>query len=277
MKREKSEALAKAVYSKGVLYEWKRLVKDPFHRLEFETTLHFLTKHLPRKGLILDAGGGPGRYSIELAKRGYDVVLFDITAENLAFAQKEIERQGVSKKVKYIVQGSIVDLSNFKSNTFDAVLCLGGALSHVSTPQNRARAVSELIRVARKGAPIAVSVMGRLGVLMNAIRYWPEELRVTSNTERILRKGDDHMWHHKYYAHFFYAKELKELFARKKLKLLDLTGLEGLSTPYKEEANTLFKKDKAGWKNWIKVHYQVCTHPAVVDTSAHMLIITRKI
>jgi hypothetical protein len=37
--------------------------------------MHFLEKYLPKKGLVLDAGGGPGRYTIELAKKGYDVVL----------------------------------------------------------------------------------------------------------------------------------------------------------------------------------------------------------
>ena len=33
-------------------------------------TMYFPEKHLPEKGLLLDAGGGPGRYTIELAKKG---------------------------------------------------------------------------------------------------------------------------------------------------------------------------------------------------------------
>jgi len=57
-------------YSEHGVREWSRTVKDPYHRLEFDTTTHFLRKYLPGKGLILDAGGGPGRYTIELAKLG---------------------------------------------------------------------------------------------------------------------------------------------------------------------------------------------------------------
>jgi hypothetical protein len=57
---KKAELLTKKVYSKQVLREWKRLTQDSFHRLEFETSMKFLEKHLPKKGLILDAGGGPG-------------------------------------------------------------------------------------------------------------------------------------------------------------------------------------------------------------------------
>lgn len=59
--------------------EWKRLVRNPYHRLEFDTTMHFLKKYLPNNGLLLDAGGGPGRYTIELAKLGYDIILFDLS------------------------------------------------------------------------------------------------------------------------------------------------------------------------------------------------------
>jgi 2-polyprenyl-3-methyl-5-hydroxy-6-metoxy-1,4-benzoquinol methylase len=49
--------------------------------------MHFLEKYLPRQGLVLDAGGGPGPYTIELAKRGYDVVLFDLSPKCLELAK----------------------------------------------------------------------------------------------------------------------------------------------------------------------------------------------
>jgi len=50
--------LVKKYYSELGVKEWKRLVRDPYHRLEFDTTMYFLRKYLPRKGLVLDAGGG---------------------------------------------------------------------------------------------------------------------------------------------------------------------------------------------------------------------------
>jgi hypothetical protein len=53
-----TEKLIRKYYSEMGTGEWKRLIKDPYHRLEFNTTLHFLRKYLPKKGLILDAGGG---------------------------------------------------------------------------------------------------------------------------------------------------------------------------------------------------------------------------
>lgn len=118
----------KQYYSELGVKEWRRLVRDPYHRLEFETTIHFFKKHSPVEGLVLDAGGGPGRYTIELAKIGYDVVLLDLTPELLEIAKKQIEKARVGDRVKQVLQGSIDDLSMFDSNTFDVVLCLGGGV-----------------------------------------------------------------------------------------------------------------------------------------------------
>ncbi len=121
-----TENLVKDYYTQSVRQEWRRLIKDAYHRLEFETTLHFLEKYLPKQGLILDAGGGPGRYTVELAHRGYRVVLLDMTPANLEFARRQIQRARLQGKVEQVVEGSIVDLSRFAGNTFDAVICLGG-------------------------------------------------------------------------------------------------------------------------------------------------------
>ena len=74
-------------YDKDADNEWNRLVRDPYHKLEWDTTQIFLKKHLPKKGLILDAGAGPGRYTIDLAKKGYDVVLLDFSKGNVELAK----------------------------------------------------------------------------------------------------------------------------------------------------------------------------------------------
>ena len=46
--------------------EWGRLEQDAFHELEYRATMECLRAHLPPSGLVLDAGGGPGRYTREL-------------------------------------------------------------------------------------------------------------------------------------------------------------------------------------------------------------------
>ena len=130
------DRLVRDYYTDHVEKEWTRLIDDAYHRLELETTLHYLKQYLPDGGHILDAGGGPGRYTIELAQRGYEMVLLDMTPANLDFARQQIIEAGVQKRVAQITEGSIVDLSRFDDDTFDAVLCLGGPLSHVRLAGN---------------------------------------------------------------------------------------------------------------------------------------------
>jgi len=51
------------------------------HRTEFAVTMRALADHLPPPpARVLDCGGGPGRYAIELARQGYEVTLFDLSA-----------------------------------------------------------------------------------------------------------------------------------------------------------------------------------------------------
>ena len=204
----------KKFYTGYFLKEWNRLVRNSYQKLEFDTTLHFLKKHLPKKGLILDAGGGPGRYTIELAKQGYNVVLYDIAPANLELAKRQIKKAKLQNRVKEVAEGSIVDLSRFADNTFDAVICLGGPLSHIIDKKKMDKAISELIRVAKKDAPIFVSVMSRLSLLVSALNLFQHEIELP----RFKKYRDTGIYVGNYgftACHFFLPEELKESFTKK--------------------------------------------------------------
>jgi len=265
----------KRIYSRSVEVEWNRLVMDPFHRLEYETTSHFLRKHLPKQGLILDAGGGPGRYTIDLARAGYRVVLLDPVPEHLAFAYRKIAEAGVEHRIAGIVEGSITDLSRFPRKTFDAVICLGGPLSHVAPARMRQKALAELVRVAKPRAPVFISVMSRYGVLLATPQGWPQEAGLASHFRKIVSRGDDYRWRGKGYCHFFTAGELKELVLREKVSVMTMAGLEGLLA-HRQAGNDFARSHPQAWNNWLSIHRKICTEPFVVDASAHMLIVARK-
>ncbi|MCL4404921.1 MAG: class I SAM-dependent methyltransferase [Candidatus Marsarchaeota archaeon] len=263
------------LYSTYWEHESERLRQDPYHSLEFETTFMFLDKYLPKNGLLLDAGGGTGVYSIELAKLGYRTVLLDYSKENIEMAKKEIRATKTSDRIEPTV-GDIRDLSRFKDGSFDAVICLGGPLSLIYGKQNRRKAIAELVRVARPGATIFVSVMNKYGSIMLAPNKWPEEI-ATKNFTSIATTGDDRMWMGKYYCHYFSPKEIVDEFgiAAKKAKIMKLAALEGLATPSIDAINKLGNNRKA-WRNWMAMHYKMCTDPEVVGVSIHMLLVARK-
>ena len=270
-----SSGLIKEYYVENSVSEWKRLVRDPLHRLEFDTTMLFLKKYLPKKGLVLDAGGGPGRYTIELAKLGYDMVLLDFVPELLQIAKRKIKREKVQGKVKQIVEGSLEDLSMFENNTFDSVLCLGGALCHLVSKKRRQKAVNELIRVAKDGAPIFVSVIGRLAVCINSIVFLWREMLEAPNVFRKYTTTGDYLGGWGFApAHFYSIEELKKEFEHK-TTTLQMVGLEGIFSPHQRRYNQVYRKKIYNKILW-ETHLKTCTDPCVVGTSQHFMIIFRK-
>jgi 2-polyprenyl-3-methyl-5-hydroxy-6-metoxy-1,4-benzoquinol methylase len=273
--------VVKEYYNTKAEHEWNRLVQDAYHQLEYIVHTHFLEKHLPKKGLILDAGGGPGRYTIELAKKGYQVVLLDLSPRCLEIAKREIKNAKVEDRVKKIVEGSIANLSEFRDESFDAVLCLG-TLSHVIDKEEREEAARELVRVAKNKASIFVSVINRYGVFRTILQRLPYELTDPAHQETFSEGV-----HHAHYRHplepeggftdayFFLPHELRELFEKNGVQTLDMATCEGLSSHLQEATNAIYN-DPAKWERWLEILLKSCTDPSILGIGEHLLYVGKK-
>jgi 2-polyprenyl-3-methyl-5-hydroxy-6-metoxy-1,4-benzoquinol methylase len=267
-------SIVREYYTTQVQKEWVRLVRDAYHRLELETTLHFLEQHLPKTGRILDAGSGPGRYTIELARRGYTLYTLDLTPANLSFAERRIKQTGLGSHVHEFIEGTITDLACWSDNTFDGVICLGGPLSHLIDLNDRRKAIHELIRVAKPGAPIFVSVMSRLSVMVVELMLFQHEIGEKTHRE-ICTSGNIDGTTGFTACHFFLPEELREAFDLRTVEFITMAGLEGLGSNHRSKINRL-AKDERRWVDWKATHFATCTHPSVVGLSEHMLIVIRK-
>jgi len=273
-------SIVKEFYDTHAEREWKRLFRDAYHRLEFIVTAHFLEKYLPKTGFVLDAGGGPGRYSIELAKKGYSVVLLDLSTQCLELAKKKIARARVKDKVEQIVEGSVTDMSMFDDEQFDAVLCLG-PFSHLIEKRQREKAASEVVRVAKTGAPLFISVISLYGVFREVLQRLQHELTEPEHEE--LFSHGIHRWHkprrkreHGFPdAYFWHPKELKELFESKGVKTLQMATCEGLSSHLQAETNKLYR-DKEKWEKWKTLILKTCTDPILLGVGEHFLYVGKK-
>ncbi len=254
--------------------EWRRLIRNAYHRQEFDTTLHFINRYVPAGSNILDAGGGPGRYTVALAQAGHTLTLLDFTPANLALARKKISRAKLTKQVKDITEGSIVDLSRYADAQFDAVLCLGGPFSHVTAAAYRQKAASELVRVVKPGGHVFVSVMSRISVIQTILWMAPEELEMP-HYKLILETGEYEGENGFTACHFFYPEEFKQYFDQPGFEVLTMAGLEGIASGQRKAYHRMAKNPQQ-LKIWQETHLQTCTHPAVVGCSEHMLLVGRK-
>jgi S-adenosylmethionine-dependent methyltransferase len=274
--------VVKEYYDESAAIEWTRLRRNPYRRLEHIVTTHFLEKYLPPTGLVLDAGGGPGRYTIQLAKKGYDVVLLDLSPKCLELAKKQIKRAGVRNNVKQVVESSITDLSMFSGEQFDAVLCLG-PFSHLIEKEQKEKAASEITRVAKKSAPLFISVISLYGVFRTILQRLQNEL-LDPTHEELFKKGIHraHPAPHKggkgfaqVDAFFYHPIEIKNLFESKGIKTLEMATCEGLSSHLMGPTNNLHK-DKKKWAKWISIILQTCTDPILLGMGEHFLYICQK-
>ena len=160
------------------------------------------------------------------------MTLLDLVPENLTRARDEISKAGVQSHVKAVAEGTIVDLSRFADGRFDAVLCLGAPVCHVYPDSERCRAVSELVRVAKKGAPIFISVISKYGVLLSTPEGWPQAV-TTEQFTSVVETGDDYHFGGSGYCHFFTLNEFESMFDGQGVDILCRVGLEGFNTSLK--------------------------------------------
>ena len=264
------------MYSNFTHGEWRRLKRRSGREsvMEYYTTKIMLEAYLPKRGLVLDAGSGPGRYSVELARKGYDIVMLDPVKSSIEFGKRAFRRYGLMQRLKGSHIGRIEDLSRFGSNTFDAVICLGGPLSHIMDQKLRKRAASELIRVAKPNAPILISVMGRLSVARAAPELFPEDIDAPF-FKNWIRSGD-------YFGgwgftafHGFRKKEMEDLF-KGKLKGTRTVALEGFTSHHREATLMKLYRSKKRFDLWKRLHLENFEDPVIVDMSSHIMLIGRK-
>src|SRR3989442_1617405 len=82
-------------YNSNADAEWERL-DLPLCRIEFLSTLHLIDTYFPKQGRVCDLGSGPGRYSIELIRRGYAVTLLDLSDDEIQMARAQLDKLELS-------------------------------------------------------------------------------------------------------------------------------------------------------------------------------------
>jgi 2-polyprenyl-3-methyl-5-hydroxy-6-metoxy-1,4-benzoquinol methylase len=138
--------------------EERRLQTSRVRRLEFDTTLHVLNKHISPGARILELGAGHGAYSLHFAHRGHDVLATDLLAANVEAIRALAEKDGLG--AIDVQQADSARLDAVADETFKAVLCLG-PYYHLRTRDFRRRCLLECRRVVEDLGIVAVSYINR--------------------------------------------------------------------------------------------------------------------
>ncbi len=256
-------------YDANPQIEWDRMNR---HRTEFAVTFRALQEFLPPPPCrVIDIGGGPGRYAVELARMGYGVTLLDLSSKNLQLALQKAEE--AFARLEAVVHGNALSLTGFGEASFDAVLLMG-PLYHLVEPALRLKAVREAIRVLRPGGVLFAAFISRYAVLRDAAKKYPEDLFENSpQTLKIIETGVNEPESGFTAAYFSYPSEIIPMMESVGLKSLALLGAEGIVAGHEEKINELSGE---AWEYWVNLNYHLSHDPALLGAADHLIYIGRK-
>lgn len=242
-----------------------RLVSNRAHNMEYLTTMRYIQRFLKPGAKILEIGAGTGRYSIALAKMGYNVTAVDLAPKHVGIMKQKSRRL---KNFKCMV-ADCLDLSMFKDDSFDMVLNLG-PMYHLFHQKDKHQAIKETIRVAKKNgicmfAYISnASMITQYGLRHNMVYRlfhdcMDKDGRVADIPEEIFTS--------------FYVEDFKKLFVKTKTKYITNIGTDGIAPSLPELIENLPKKEYKAFLDW---HFLTCERPDQQGYSNHLLYICKK-
>lgn len=244
--------------------EDNRLVRNRGHNLEYLTTMHYIQKFLKPGHKILEIGAATGRYSITLAKMGYDVTAVDLTPNHVEIMKAKKHNM---ENFKCMVADAL-DLGMFEDKTFDMVLNLG-PMYHLFNKKDKQQAVNETIRVAKKGGicmfaylPCA-SIMTGFGLLHNGAAH----LNKLMDKAGRFKDVPDEVFN------CFYIEDFKKLLAKTNTKYITNVATDGIAYVMRDYLEQLSEE---GYQTYLKWHFITCERPDQQGYSAHLLYICKK-
>ncbi|WP_103072169.1 class I SAM-dependent methyltransferase [Aquimarina sediminis] len=242
---------------------------------EFERIKLLIEKYIPASSSkIIDIGGGTGKYSEWLAKKGHQVHLVEPIPKHIKLAQNRANRL----KNKFSIQLGESRKLNFKNNFADLII-LHGPLYHLQKKEDRDLTICEAKRVLKNDGIIlafainytASTLVGLLNGLIHKKSFF--EMCKEELTSGIHNPPDTFPW---LLAEAYYHKpeQLKDEFINQELTHINTYAVEGIAWLDKDYfTNMLNIKRKKALTELIKITEN---DSYLLPFSPHMMIAVKK-
>ena len=265
--------IVRKYYDSQVETEWERLER-PYRRFELTSTLHLIAKHFPKEGHLVDIGGGPGRYTVKLLKRGYRMTLADLSPNAVAFAEKKLAELGLTPAA--ILCADARDLSTLPNAGFDGALFLG-PLYHLVEAADRQQALSELHRVLRPGAPAIIAFINPWGILRSGLTEFPSAYADYNHVAALL---NDHLQAGEQEAFteavFLTPPQGIGEVTKAGFDILTYAGVEGFAAGMLTEVDKIATEDPPAYEKIVRLVAETCELPQYRDCTEHLHLVVRR-
>lgn len=258
-KIDNEEERVKALYE---IFDEESRLSSKATRVEFLTTIRQIEKYLRPGMKILDLGAGTGEYSLYFAEKGYEVTAVELVEKHVNRI-KEKKRIGMNLQV---FQGNVLDLSDFKDNEYDIVLCLG-PLYHLEDRKDQLKCLEEVKRICKEdGIMFFAFINNDMVIVTQTMCYEPDYL-VNGEYDRETFKVRDFPFV------FTKVEEARQLLQSAGLKILSEIAADGFNELLADKINSM---DDESYRLWINFHYYYSEKPEFLGVSNHLLFVAKK-
>ena len=253
----------KAFYDKAD--EDTRLIRSRHGQLEYATTLHFIHKHLNKNAKVIEIGAGTGKYSIALAKEGYDVSAIELVENNLKVLRRM--SKGLNNLRSY--QGDAVDLSKFNDNSFDLTLSFG-PFYHLYNNNDINKAIDEAVRVTKPGGILMVAFISIYGIMDSNYMYgkWSSGLKENYDDKMNVLHFEEQLFTG------YDVCEFENLFKNKGVEYITTVGADGSVESLEERPDFSFTDEE--FKSYINWHIHFSEKRELLGRNNHLIYICKK-
>lgn len=254
-------------YDKTVETEWNRIAGRP----EFILSCRFLDKYIKPGQTVLDIGGGPGRYSMYLAKKGCRVTLLDLSPENVAFARAESARQELRLTC---LCGDACKADTLLSEPFDHVLLMG-PLYHLLEEGDRVQAVKAALALLKEGGVFFASFINLIAGIIYGMKFDPPIILEPAEQEfhETFLRREDFAGDAFTRAFFIRQEAILPFMEQFPLRKLHLFGQEGISSPCEEN---LMSQAPEVVEKWMDLCMRCCEREDLLSWSEHLMYVGQK-
>lgn len=244
-----------------------RLENSRLGRVEYLTTRRYLDPLLTADSKIAEIGAGTGRYSVTLAKEGYDVTAVELVQHNLDILKSKLDG---NENIKTFL-GNALDLNMLEDNTYDVTLLLG-PMYHLYSEVDKTKALKEAVRITKPGGHILVAYcMNEATVIQYA--FGCNQLKSVMNLNMMT---DD--WkcisEPKDLFEMVRVEDIERLNATVPIERIKLVATDGASRYIREY---LEEFDEETFVKWLSYHFATCERQDLIGATNHSLDILRKV
>lgn len=234
-------------------------------KVEYLTTMKYITKYLKKDMKIIELGAGTGAYSIELAKQGYDVTALELVKRNL----NVLKQKGKGIKNLHPIQGDALDLSQFADNSFEMVLSFG-PMYHLFTEQDKMQAIKEAVRVCKNNGIIMFAYLNHAGIIWS---YGVRKSCIDKLQYAIMDNGAIKDVPEEVFSSYF-IEDFKKQFKNLPVKHLKDVATDSLFDTMRAYVDELSDEK---YEMLLDYHFKTCERKDMQGVSNHMLYICKKL